>query len=677
MRGTILAAALGLLALPALAQDSGPGTFQPRDLFDLQQASDPQVRPGGRAVAYVRATGDIMNDRMNRAIWLIDLATGAETPLAAGSGQHGNPRWSPDGKRLAYVSTPEGEKPQLLVRWMDTGTVARVATLPEAPRQLTWSPDGTQIAFVAFVPGKDPRIGSAPPKPEGAKWADPLRFTDQLIYRTDSGGVLRPGNSHIFVVPASGGAPRQLTDGAVDDDGPLDFTPDGRHLLWSANRAADYMQHPVESEIWRVPVAGGTPVALTSRDGPDAEPAVSPDGRLIAFTGFDDRKQSYQDTRLYVMNADGSGRRQLATDADVSFGNPTWSADGKSILVAYTERGIGKVGRVSLDGRLTPVVTDMNGGSLDRPYSGGSYSAASGVIAYTKADANSAGDIAVLRGGRSTTLTRVNAALTASRRLGEIRKLPATSTRDGAALDAWLVLPPGHRDGQRHPLILEIHGGPAASYAPVFATDMQLYAAAGYAVLYVNARNSTSYGEKWAQWTRPAPFADYEDFIAATDAAIAAGYADPANLFVTGGSYGGYMAAAIIGKTDRFRAAALQKPVINWVSKILTTDSIAYQHSYTYGVQPWDDPQVLWKASPLSLVGNVKTPTLIVVGERDYRTPVSESEQYYGALKLRGVPASLAIVPGANHGGLAARPSQSAARVSAILAWFDRYRAKK
>ncbi|MEO6432790.1 MAG: S9 family peptidase [Sphingomicrobium sp.] len=672
----VIGCAIFAVATPIVAQPVPTSTlFEARDLFQLQLASDPQVRPDGRMIAYVRSSGDIMADRMSRSIWLIDVASGKQQPLAAVAGQHSSPRWSPDGQRLAYISTPDGEKSQLMVRWLSSGQSARVAVLAETPANISWSPDGSQLAFVMFTPGKEPKLGSLPDKPEGAKWADPLRFVDQLLYRTDAQGALRPGTNDIYVVAADGGAPRRLTNGEIHDDSALAFSPDGRFLYYGANTKADWARDTVESEVWRLPVAGGAAVALTDRDGPDSEPTPSPDGRMIAYTGYDDRRANSQDSRLYVMNADGSGKRQLAVDLDRPVSNPQWSGDGRSIYIQYMDRGIGRIGRVTLDGRVAEVIAGMAASSLDRPYSGGDYSFASGTIAYTLGDAQRPSDIAVLRSGKSTRLTDLNAGLIASKSLAAIRPLPVTSTRDGRAIDAWLVLPPTYQPGQRLPLILEIHGGPAASYGPYFATDMQLYAAAGYAVVYPNARLSTSYGEAFSHGARGTdPFPDYEDFMSTVDAAIAAGIADPNNVFVTGGSYGGYASAAIIGKTDRFRAAALQKPVINWVSKILNTDISAYQYEYTYGKQPWDNPELLWKNSPLSLVGNVKTPTLIVVGEKDYRTPVSESEQYYGALQLRGIPTSLVIVPGANHGGLTARPSQSAAKAAAIIAWFDRYK---
>ena len=265
-------------------------------------------------------------------------------------------------------------------------------------------------------------------------------------------------------------------------------------------------------------------------------------------------------------------------------------------------------------------------------------------------------------------LTSLNSSLLGAKALGQMRKLPVTSSFDQRPIDAWLVTPPDFDPSRKYPLILEIHGGPFAAYGPSFSTDYQLYAAAGYAVLYTNPRGSTSYGEEFAnQIDKAYPGHDYDDLMSAVD---------PANLFVTGGSGGGVLTAWIVGKTDRFRAAATQKPVIDWASFVLTSDGANFYSPYWFAKKPWEDPQGYWARSPLSLVGNVKTPTLVVVGSDDYRTPVSESEQYYTALQLRGVPTALVKVPGASHGGIAARPSQSAAKASAILAWFERYRNK-
>jgi dipeptidyl aminopeptidase/acylaminoacyl peptidase len=269
----------------------------------------------------------------------------------------------------------------------------------------------------------------------------------------------------------------------------------------------------------------------------------------------------------------------------------------------------------------------------------------------------------------------LNAGLFADKTLAEVRPLAVTSSFDRRPIDAWAALPPGFDAAKKYPLILEIHGGPYAAYGPVFSTDVQLYAAGGYVVLYVNPRGSTSYGQEFANFIHHRyPSEDFDDLMSAVDAAIAQGYVDPKQLFVTGGSGGGVLTAWIVGHTDRFRAAATQKPVINWASTVLTTDVPTYMPKYWFEKLPWEDPESYWKFSPLSLVGSVKTPTLVVVGDQDFRTPVSDSEQYYQALQLKGVPTGLVKVPGASHGGLTARPSQSAAKASAILAWFERYR---
>jgi dipeptidyl aminopeptidase/acylaminoacyl peptidase len=668
--------AASLLATSASAQAPEPaGLFQGRDLFSLQTASDPQVSPDGRMIAYVRATGDVMNDRMTRSIWLVDVASGKQQPVGSDTAQSSSPRWSPDGERLSYVASAEGERSQLRVRWTRTGDSARVVTTAEAPQQIVWSPDGKRLAFLMFTPSDPPRLGSAPPKPEGARWADPLRIEDRLPWRTDAEGVLRYGTRQLYVVSADGGAPRQLTFGPHGAGGAPAFSPDGRHLFYSAGPDLSFE----DAEIWRVPVEGGDPVRITSRDGPDVQPVVSPDGRLVAYIGYDDTGTGHHDTRLYVANPDGSGSRVLTAGLDRSVSSPIWSPDSRSVYVQYVDRAVGRVARIGLDGRVMPVAEGVAGGELDRPNKGGSFHIGGGITAFTTADSMRPAEVAVSAGGRTRRLTDLNADLIATRRLARIEPLEVVSSKDGARIDAWLVLPPNRRPGERVPLILEIHGGPAQSYGPFFATDMQLYAGAGYAVLYANSRNSTSYGQAFARWYGAGhePFADYEDLMSAVDAAIAAGVADPDQLFVTGGSYGGYAAAAIIGKTDRFRAAAIQKPVINWTSKVLTNDLAVAQAESLMGVAPWEDPNLYWRHSPLSLVGNVKTPTLVVVGERDYRTPASESEQYYTALRMRGVPASYIVVPGAGHGNLTGRPSQSAAKASAIIAWFQRYRAQQ
>ncbi len=678
MKKTSLALALLLSVSTAsvAAPEEGPSPLlQPRDLFSLEVAADPQISPDGSRIAYVRRSGDIMTDRMRPTIWLVDARTGQQMPLAGGPGAHSQPRWSPDGKRLAYISTAEGGAAQLYVRWMDSGESVRITGLPDAPSSISWSPDGRRIAYAMFVPDEGMKLGTPPKKPEGAQWAPPLEIHTAVNYRSDAEGYAKPGYSHLFLVSAEGGAPRQLTFGARHHEGPLSWAPDGETIYFSGNRDPDWEREPFDSEVYALSVVSGAVAALTDRNGPDGSPAVSPDGRLIAYVGYDDERFNYHNSQLFVMNRDGSNRRLLTGALDRSVETPVWAADGRSIFVAYEDQGLSKIARVSLDGGIRTVTDAMAGSGLDRPYTGGTFSVArDGGVAFTAGSPTRPADVALARGGDTRMLTRLNSDLLGNKRLGEVRKIAVTAF-DKRPIDAWLTLPPTRSEGRRVPLILEIHGGPVAAYGPYFATDNQLYAAAGYAVLSVNPRGSSSYGTEFARLIHHAyPSRDYDDLMSAVDAAIAQGYVDSDRLFVTGGSGGGVLTSWIIGKTNRFKAAATQKPVINWVSEALTMDNTLFTSRYWFAKKPWEDPESYWKYSPLSLVGSVKTPTLVVVGSEDYRTPVSESEQYYAALQIQGVPTALVKIPGASHGGLAARPSQSGAKAAAILAWFEKYK---
>jgi dipeptidyl aminopeptidase/acylaminoacyl peptidase len=674
MASAAIAAPATLFAAPAA---TGPSrTFQPKDLFGLQYATDPQVRPDGKAIAYVRASYDQMADRALHSIWLVDPATGAQTPVSTGDASAGSPRWSPDGTRLAYVTTDENKRPQLYVRWMASGQSARVTDLPEAPDSISWSPDGREIALVMFTPDQGMKLGAPLEKPEGAKWAEPIKIISRLHYREDGEGALRNGFAHVFVVGADGGVPRQLTYGSYDDNGPLAWTPDGKSIVFASNRGKDPDREPLNSDLFKVSVADGTMAALTTRNGPDGNPQVSPDGRQIAYIGWDDKLRGYENARLYVMNIDGSGSRAVTSGLDRSIDDAQWAGDGHSLYVQYADHGQVRLARATLDGKLTPVADSLSAGDPDRPYAGGQFSVSSnGVVAFTSGDSTNPPDLSVKDARGERRLTRLNDSLFAGKTLAPVRHLAVSSSFDKRPIDAWLMLPPGADPAKKYPLILEIHGGPFAAYGPLFSSDDQIYASAGYAVVYANPRGSTSYGDDFANTINDNyPSQDYDDLMSAVDAAIADGHVDGDNLFVTGGSGGGVLTAWIVGKTHRFKAAVSQKPVINWSSFALTSDEYNIYDKYWFTKPPWEDPEGYWKRSPISLVGNVTTPTLVVVGEEDHRTPPSEAEQLYQALQLRGVPTGLIKVPGVGHGAFASRPSQHAAKANAILAWFDRYR---
>ncbi|HMN45388.1 MAG TPA: S9 family peptidase [Povalibacter sp.] len=652
--------------------------FEGRDLFGLQVAADPQIRPDGRFVAYTRISYDVMTDRARQSIWLIDVDSGTQVPVVAGGGSHSSPRWSRDGKRLAYVSTSDEGRPQLFVRWMETGQSARLAELVDAPGDLAWSNNGNAIAFTMFAPDDKPDLGEAPPKPEGAQWAAPLQVITDITYRADGAGYLKPGYTHVYVVPADGGTPRQLTFGAFNENGPLAWSRDDAHLYCSGNRNDNWQREPVNTELYRITVADARIQAVTNRVGPDAAPSISPDGSKLAYLGFDDKLMGYSNARAYTMAVDGGAPQSLSDGLDRSIDALAWSGDSRSLVIQYDDEGRTRLARLTSNGRIEPLADNLSGAGLDRPYTGGAFSVANnGAVAFTGGTAQRPSDVFIESRGRVRQLTHLNDAFLGAKTLGDVKPLAVKSSVDQRPIGAWLVTPPDFDRTKKYPLILEIHGGPYAAYAPLFSTDYQLYASAGYVVLYTNPRGSTSYGEEFANLIQHAyPSQDYDDLMSAVDAAIAEGYVDANNLFVTGGSGGGVLTAWIVGKTNRFTAAATQKPVINWASTVLTTDITTYMPKYWFARLPWEEPESYWERSPLSLVGSVTTPTLVVVGDQDFRTPVSDSEQYYAALQLKGVPTALVKVPGASHGGLTARPSQSAAKASAILAWFEKYRKK-
>lgn len=665
--------ALFLLLLPPALAAARPG-FAPEDVFSLAWASDPQVSPDGSFVVYTHNFMDIMEDRRRSNLWRIDVDGENARPLTTGAVNDRGARIAPDNERVAYLSS-DGRGVQVFVRWMSSGETLQVTRLDRAPRNLAWSPDGKWLAFAMLVPSRPPTMGTLPARPEGANWAKPPEIVQRAVFRADGAGRLPHGYTHLFVVSANGGAPRQLTSGDHNHGGSIAWSPDSESLYFSGNRNEDAELNPSNSEIYRVGLDGGDIEAVTERDGPDNSVAISPDGKMLAWTGYDDRVRSYQVTHLYVMNSDGSERRQLLPDLDRDVSRPHWSADGKGLYFVYEDRGLTRLAYVDLRGRLTDITGELGGLALTRPYTGAQFSVGGrNVYAITRGDALSPADIAVGRGdGAPRRLTWLNANLLDYRELGRVEEFRYPSGFDGREIQAWVVWPPGFDPSKKYPLLLEIHGGPHAAYGPHFSVEVQLFAAAGYVVVYANPRGSSSYGDAFGSYIHHNyPSEDYDDLMSAVDTIIERGSIDTERLYVTGGSGGGVLTAWIVGKTGRFAAAVVAKPVINWISFALSADYAPVFSKYWFPALPWDDPMGYWERSPLSLAGEVSTPTMLLTGEEDWRTPMWESEQYYQALKLRGVDTALVRLPGASH-SIAARPSQLLAKVSAILEWFKRH----
>jgi dipeptidyl aminopeptidase/acylaminoacyl peptidase len=672
-------AALFLFTLPArsVAQTTKP-PFKPLDVFDLQWVSDPQISPDGRSIAYVRMSFDIKSDRPRGVVWLVGIDGKHARPLS-GAATSTKPRWSPDGTRLAYLGAGADGSTQLFVYWTDSGATAAISNFTETPSSLAWSPDGRWLGFTLPVAAeRKPLKVELPEAPKNVHWADPPKLIDRMVFRADGEGYLPNVFSQLFIIGADGGAARQLTQGDFDHSGTPAFDVDGKSVLITANRRDDADYEPIDTEIYRVDLSDGSIHALTDRRGPDHNPVVSPDGKHIAYLGFDDKRLGYQATQLYVMDSDGGHSHSLTPTLDRDAAAPRWTGDSRQLIFQYGDHGSTKIAAIDLGGKMRILADDLGGNDVTRPYSGGSFSvAAGGRFAYTKAASLAPAALATGTSPRDiATLTALSDTVLGQRTLGAVEELSFESSVDRRRIQGWIVKPPGFDAAKKYPLLLEIHGGPFASYGPSFAAEIQLYAAAGYVVLYLNPRGSTGYGEEFADLIHhDYPDNDYGDLMSGVDAVIGRGYVDDQRLFVTGGSGGGVLTAWIVGHTDRFRAAVVVKPVINWTSFVLTADMTNYFYRYWFAGFPWDDVQSYWKRSPLAYVGNVRTPTMLMTGEVDYRTPSSEAEQFYQALKLRKIDTALVRVPNASH-DISARPSLLIDKVAYVLAWLKTHDVK-
>jgi acylaminoacyl-peptidase len=677
LRVRIAALVLFALVAPGITLAAKP-LFRPLDVFDLQWISDPQISPDGRNIAYVRVNFDIKTDRSRGVVWLVGVDGKHARPLSSAP-QSSSPRWSPDGSRVAYLGAAADGSTQLFVYWTESGATTAISNFTESPSSMAWSPDGRWLAFTMPVAAdRKPLQVELPEAPKNAKWADPPKLIDRMVFRVDGEGYLQNVFTQLFIIAADGGSARQLTVGDFDTQGTPSFDADSNSVLIAANRRADADYEPLDSEIYRVDLADESLHALTDRRGPDDHPVVSPDGKHIAYLGFDDKKLGYQATQLYVMDRDGSHSRSLTPTLDRDAASPVWSGDSRQLIFQYEDHGSIKIAAIDLGGKMRMLADDVGGADITRPYSGGSFSsAANGRFAYTRSAALAPAALATGTSLRNiVTIADPGESLPSQRTLGTVEEISFESSVDHRRIQGWIVKPPGFDAGRRYPLLLEIHGGPFASYGPSFAAEIQLYAASGYVVLYLNPRGSTGYGQEFADLIHhDYPDNDYGDLMSGVDALIGRGYVDAERLFVTGGSGGGVLTAWIVGHTDRFRAAVVVKPVINWSSFVLTADMTNYFYRYWFEGFPWDAQQSYWRRSPLAYVGNVRTPTMLMTGEADFRTPSSEAEQFYQALKLRKIDTALVRVPNASH-DISARPSLLIDKVAYVLAWFKAHDAK-
>jgi acylaminoacyl-peptidase len=536
------------------------------------------------------------------------------------------------------------------------------------------------LSFSALVLGKGPHLADLPSPPSGAKWADPPTAYDRLVYRFNGSGYLKPGYSQVFVVSADGGAPRQISNGDFPNGGNefgpnrASWTPDGKYLIVSANRHPESDHAFFDDEVYEFSVADGSLRPLTNRKGPDNSPVVSPNGKWIAYTGYDDRLQGHQTTKLYLMNRDATGSHSISDKLDRDVQDPQWAPDNSGVYFRYDDQGDSKIGFCSTDGACKKTA-DHLASTVGAGGSGTFSLSHTGLIAFTYGRPDVPGDIAIQTQGAMKVLTSLNEELLAQKKPGRVDEIWYDSSKDKRKIQGWIIYPPDFDASKKYPFILEIHGGPFADYGDRFDFEKQIFAARGYVVLYTNPRGSTSYGEEFSNLIHHAyPGDDFDDLNSGVDAVIAKGFIDTSNLFVTGGSGGGVLTCWTIEHTQRFRAAAALYPVINWYSFALTSD-IPFITKYWFPGNPWDNTEEYMKRSLTNLVAQVKTPTLVMTGEADFRTPISEAEQFYTALKLLNIESVLVRVPEEPH-GISRRPSHHIAKMLYITGWFEQHKTK-
>ncbi|MGH8201519.1 MAG: S9 family peptidase [Steroidobacteraceae bacterium] len=664
------------LCLAAQAQSARPGTagrFTVDKYLELQSASGPQLSPDGSRVVYTRTVVDKHKDKTQTAIWTVGTDGSGDRFVANGSAAV----WSPDGKSIAYLRKGQPRGMQIFIlRPSDPGPGRQISRLSQTPANLHWSPDGRFIGFTMVVPDPEKWPIALPAAPAGAKWANAPFFTERLHYQLDTHGLTQRGFRHLFLIAADGGAPRQITQGDwnVNESvweyiGNVDwgFSGDGKSAIVEGFKEGDPDRNVRYCYIYKVDLATGATTRLTKTTGSWREPAVSPDGKTIAFVGFPKSGEGYPLSQLYTMSTDGHNARLQSAGFDREPQNLSWAPDGRTLY--FTAESHGSVHIYSWSARkgirqLTTgaeVVTGISAGQA-------------GIVA-VRSEPRLPGDVELVDPRAPTKrhwLTQLNAALLRSVALSKVNGIWFDST-GGSHVQGWIIKPPHFDPSRSYPLVLSIHGGPFGMYDVGFNPSFQNFAANGYIVLYINPRGSTGYGDAFTNaidYHYPGP--DYDDLMAGVDAAIKQGNIDVHHMFVTGCSGGGVLSSWVIGHTQRFAAAAVRCPVTDWIGEAGETDIPYYIHSF-FRKPFWQDPKNWLAESSLMYVGNVTTPTLMMVGALDRRCPSPQTEEYYSALKLRNVPAALLLFPDEYHGTSVMKPSDWMRTQLYMMSWFQRY----